>query len=76
MATLIESLVRPEIRALNAYHVPAAAGLVKLDAMENPYQWPEDLKSEWLEVLRGRRSTAIRTPRARRSRTPCGRPWA
>jgi histidinol-phosphate aminotransferase len=53
MATLIDSLVRPEIRALNAYQVPAAAGLVKLDAMENPYQWPEDLKSEWLKVLRG-----------------------
>src|SRR4030066_106086 len=48
----IEQLVRPEIRALKAYHVPDASGLIKLDAMENPYTWPEALKTEWLEVLR------------------------
>src|SRR4030067_900218 len=48
----IEQLVRPEIRALKAYHVPDASGLIKLDAMENPYTWPEALKQEWLEVLR------------------------
>lgn len=53
MDNLITQLVRPEIRALSAYHVPDPAGLIKLDAMENPYTWPEDLKSEWLEVLRG-----------------------
>jgi len=48
----IESLVRPEILALDAYHVAEAAGLIKLDAMENPYGWPESLVSEWLEALR------------------------
>lgn len=32
--------VREEIRALSAYHVPPSAGLVKLDAMENPYPLP------------------------------------
>lgn len=51
MNKLIECLVRPEIRALNAYHVPDATGLIKLDAMENPYGWPEDLRREWLESL-------------------------
>jgi histidinol-phosphate aminotransferase len=45
-------LVRPEIRALSAYHVPDASGLIKLDAMENPYPWPDALKAEWLETLR------------------------
>lgn len=44
--------IRPEIQALNAYHVPGAAGLIKLDAMENPYHWPEDMISQWLEILR------------------------
>jgi len=48
----IELLVRPEIRALKAYHVPDASGLIKLDAMENPYTWPEALKQEWLDALR------------------------
>ena len=52
ITTLINQLVRPEIRALGAYHVPDAQGLIKLDAMENPYTWPDALKSEWLEVLR------------------------
>lgn len=44
--------VRPEIRALNAYHVPDASGLIKLDAMENPYGWPADMIAQWLEMLR------------------------
>lgn len=35
--------VRDEIRALAAYHVTPAAGLVKLDAMENPYPLPPAL---------------------------------
>jgi len=49
---LIARLVRPEIRSLSAYHVPDARGLVKLDAMENPYSWPEEIKQAWLEALR------------------------
>jgi histidinol-phosphate aminotransferase len=48
----VEQLIRPEIRALKAYHVPDARGLIKLDAMENPYTWPEELKQAWLETLR------------------------
>jgi histidinol-phosphate aminotransferase len=44
--------VRPEIRELSAYHVPAAADLIKLDAMENPYSWPADVVDAWLDVLR------------------------
>ena len=50
--SLIEKLVRPEVRALNAYHVPPATGMVKLDAMENPYVWDEAMKIAWLEQLR------------------------
>lgn len=52
MQKSIDRLVRPEIRALNAYQVPDATGLIKLDAMENPYSWPEDLRREWLESLK------------------------
>ena len=53
MTDLLERLVRPEIRALSAYHVPDSTGLIKLDAMENPYIWPDDLRQEWLDLLRG-----------------------
>jgi histidinol-phosphate aminotransferase len=47
----ISRWVRPEIRALSAYHVPPARGFVKLDAMENPYPWPAGLQREWLEKM-------------------------
>jgi histidinol-phosphate aminotransferase len=48
----IRQLVRPEVQALTAYHVPPATGMIKLDAMENPWPWPESLRAEWLEQLR------------------------
>ena len=35
-----EEIIRDEIRAIAAYHVPDASGMVKLDAMENPYTLP------------------------------------
>lgn len=44
-------LVRDEIRALKAYHVPPAEGLVKLDAMENPYTLPPELARQMGERL-------------------------
>jgi histidinol-phosphate aminotransferase len=37
-------VIRPEIRALSPYHVPDANGLIKLDAMENPFGFPADLR--------------------------------
>ena len=46
-----EDLVRPEVLALKAYHVPEAQGMVKLDAMENPYSLPEPLRRELAERL-------------------------
>ena len=49
---LVTHWVRPQIRQLSAYHVADAEGLVKLDAMENPYRWPEALREEWLDLLR------------------------
>lgn len=44
--------IRADVQALSAYHVPDPGGLIKLDAMENPYHWPAALVDDWLEVLR------------------------
>jgi len=41
-----DQIIRPEILALSAYHVPSASGMVKLDAMENPYSLPQALRDE------------------------------
>ena len=46
-----EDLVRPEILALKAYPVPSSEGMVKLDAMENPYTLPQNLRRELAAVL-------------------------
>ena len=43
---LPRDLVREEILALKAYPVAPAAGMIKLDAMENPYRLPEGLREE------------------------------
>ena len=39
-----ENLLRPEVLALHAYHVPPASGMIKLDAMENPHLLPQTLR--------------------------------
>ncbi len=41
-----ERLLRQEVLALHAYHVPSSTGMVKLDAMENPYALPPQLRDE------------------------------
>lgn len=46
MSNLLQSIIRPEILALSAYHVPPAKGMIKLDAMENPYALPLILREE------------------------------
>ena len=44
--SLVECIIRADVRALSAYPVPDAAGFVKLDAMENPYTLPQALRDE------------------------------
>lgn len=44
-------ILSPALAGLNAYHVQDAAGLVKLDAMENPWPWPAEMQREWLSLL-------------------------
>jgi histidinol-phosphate aminotransferase len=48
-----KDLVREEVLALTAYHVGEAAGMVKLDAMENPYTLPQALRREIAELVAG-----------------------
>lgn len=44
--SLIDNIIRHEVRALSAYHVPDSEGFIKLDAMENPYTLPDELRPE------------------------------
>jgi len=45
-------MIRNDIKQLTAYHVPDASGLIKLDAMENPYPLPDELRDEWVNHIR------------------------
>lgn len=45
------TVIRDDVRAMRAYHVPDADGLIKLDAMENPYPLPQALAQELGERL-------------------------
>lgn len=51
MQDWIERCIRPEIRALTAYQVADASGLIKLDAMENPYTLPPEVHAAWQSQL-------------------------
>ncbi len=39
-------LIRPDVKAMHAYAVQDSAGMVKLDAMENPHRLPPALQAE------------------------------
>lgn len=62
----VKSLLKPEVLALSAYHVQDASGFIKLDAMENPYDWPEPMVSEWLMRLRQAKPNRYPDPEAGR----------
>jgi len=68
MQEKIDKLVRPEIRALSAYHVPPANDLIKLDAMENPWSWSAELRTAWLEALQSVEINRYPDPTARQLR--------
>jgi histidinol-phosphate aminotransferase len=52
IASRVARTLRPEILKGSAYHVPDKEGLIRLDAMENPYAWPDELRDAWLDSLR------------------------
>lgn len=49
--SLVENIIRADVRAMSAYHVPSSEGFIKLDAMENPYQLPQELRAALAQRL-------------------------
>ena len=50
-AEFVASVVRPEVRAQKAYVVASAAGLIKLEANENPWPLPDAVKARLATAL-------------------------
>jgi len=46
-----DEIIRAEILKLSAYHVPDSTGMVKLDAMENPYRLPPELRARLAQLV-------------------------
>ncbi|MDX8382999.1 MAG: histidinol-phosphate transaminase [Ghiorsea sp.] len=44
-------MIRSDIRDMAAYPVPNSEGLIKLDAMENPFSLPAELRKKWAKML-------------------------
>ncbi|WP_337882520.1 histidinol-phosphate transaminase [Chromobacterium haemolyticum] len=51
MKKSVRQLVRDEIAAISAYPVASADGYIKLDAMENPWPLPAELRQELARTL-------------------------
>ncbi len=49
--SFINKWLREDIKAINAYHVPASNNMIKLDAMESPFALPDELISQYLAYL-------------------------
>ena len=49
--TFIDQWLRPDIKNINAYHVPKSKNLLKLDAMESPFGISQDQKDEFLKYI-------------------------
>jgi histidinol-phosphate aminotransferase len=49
--SFIHKVIRPDVRAVQAYHVPEFSGYLKMDAMENPYILPPEMRVRLAERL-------------------------
>ncbi len=62
---LASTLFRKEILNMSAYKVAEAKDFIKLDAMENPYSWPEAIKEQWLAEIKDSPINRYPDPEAR-----------
>ncbi len=80
LEALIDRCLRQDVQGMHAYAVQPSAGLVKLDAMENPFRLPEPLRHALGERLAavalnrypGARIDDLRAALARHARMPEG----
>lgn len=76
----LKSLIRQDVQSMHAYAIQPSTGMVKLDAMENPYRLPEALQVELgqrlgavaLNRYPGERVNELRRALATHARMPDG----
>jgi histidinol-phosphate aminotransferase len=71
----ISRLIRPQVRKLAAYHVDETRVRIKLDAMENPYSLPLELRQEIGNAARDARINLYPDPSAKELRETIATLW-
>ncbi len=71
----ISRLVRPSVRKLAAYHVDETPVRVKLDAMENPFPLPDEVRREVAEAVRNAPVNLYPDPSAKELRRSIATMW-
>lgn len=60
------NVIRDEVQRMSAYHVPPSTGMVKLDAMENPYPLPQEMRNRIAAALSSCEMNRYPDPRSTR----------
>lgn len=71
----ISRLLKPSVRKLAAYHVDETPVRVKLDAMENPFPLPDELRREVAEAVRNAPVNLYPDPSAKELRRSIAGLW-
>ena len=50
---IIQRRIRQDVLSMHAYAIQDSRGLIKLDAMENPFRLPPDLQREMADLVAG-----------------------
>jgi len=71
----IARLIRPEVRALAAYHVDETPVRIKLDAMENPFPLPDAVRREIAASIKNARVNLYPDPSAKELKKAIASLW-
>jgi histidinol-phosphate aminotransferase len=71
----ITTLINPSVRKLAAYHVDETRVRIKLDAMENPFPLPLELRQEIADVVKDARINLYPDPSAKELREAIATLW-
>jgi len=71
----ISRLIRPEVRKLAAYHIDETPTRIKLDAMENPFSMPDDVKQRIAEAAKNAAVNRYPDPSAKKLKQAIAGMW-
>ncbi len=71
----IVDLIRPEVRALSAYHVDETPVRIKLDAMENPFRLPVPVQKQIASAVREAKINLYPDPSAKELKNSIAALW-